>query len=75
MISRMTDLTARAWVLLTSSQRPRGIRQFVKDLRTDDTGGMSTDTIIVIGVIIVIAVGVGYVLMRKIMGKAESIHF
>lgn len=75
MISRMTDLTFRAWTLLTFGQRPRNLRELVRDLRTDDSGGMTSDTIIIIALIIVIAVGVGALLTSKIMGKAESIHF
>lgn len=75
MISRVTDLTARAWIALTCGQRPRSLRQLVQDLRTDDRGGMSSETVIIVAVLIVIAVGVGALLTSKIMDKAESIHF
>ncbi|MEY9934115.1 hypothetical protein ABH926_008779 [Catenulispora sp. GP43] len=75
MISRMTDLTSRAWTLLTCGQRPRSLRELVHDLRTDDRGSVSSDTIIMIAIVVVIAVGVGALLTSKIMGKAESIHF
>ena len=72
---KMTELTIRAWALLTCGQRPRSLRQLARDLRTDDRGSVSTDTVIVIAIIVVIAVGVGALLTSKIMGKAESIHF
>jgi len=74
-MSKMTDLTIRAWSLLTCSQRPRSLRQFARDLRTDDRGSVSTDTVIVIAIIVVIAVGIGALLTSKIMGKAASIQF
>ena len=75
MMSKMTDLTIRAWSLLTCGQRPRSFRQLFRDLRTDDVGSVSTETVIIIAVIVVIAVGVGALFTTKIMGKAESIHF
>jgi len=71
----MTNLTSRAWILLTGGQPPRSLREFVHDLRTDDRGGMSSDTVIIVAVIVLIAVGVGALLTSKIMGKAESIQF
>ncbi|MEZ0107904.1 hypothetical protein ABH920_001896 [Catenulispora sp. EB89] len=75
MISRMTDLTTRAWALLTCGQRPRSLRDLIHDLKTDDRGGMSSDTVIIIAFIVLIAVGVGALFTSKIMGKATSIQF
>lgn len=74
-MSKMTDLTIRAWSLLTCGQPPRSFRQFARDLRTDDRGSVSTETVIIVAVIVVIAVGVGALLTSKIMDKATSIHF
>ncbi|WP_194924137.1 hypothetical protein [Catenulispora pinisilvae] len=71
----MTDLTIRAWSLLTCSQRPRSLRQLARDLRTDDRGSVSTETVIIVAIVVVIAVGVGALFTSKIMGKAASIHF
>lgn len=75
MVSKMTDLTFRAWSLLTCGQRPRNIRELARDLRTDDRGSVSTETLIIIAVIVVAAVGVGVLLSTKIMDKAMSIQF
>lgn len=75
MISRVSDLSLRAWSALTCGQRPRSLRKLVHDLRTDDRGGMSSETVIIVAVLILIAVGVGALLTTKIMDKAESIHF
>ncbi|WP_370348506.1 hypothetical protein [Catenulispora sp. EB89] len=71
----MTDLTTRAWALLTCGQRPRSLRDLIHDLKTDDRGGMSSDTVIIIAFIVLIAVGVGALFTSKIMGKATSIQF
>ncbi|WP_370376285.1 hypothetical protein [Catenulispora sp. GAS73] len=71
----MTDLTTRAWALLTCGQRPRTLRKLVRDLKTYDTGGMSSDTVIIIAFIVLAAVGVGVLFTTKIMGKATSIQF
>lgn len=75
MMSKMTDLTFRAWSLLTCGQRPRSLRQLARDLRTDDRGSVSTETVIIIAVIVVIAVGIGALFTTKIMDKAASIQF
>lgn len=73
--SRMTDVATRAWTLLTSGQRPRSFRCLVHDLQTDDRGGMSSETVIIVAVLIVVAIGVGALITTKIMDKAQSIHF
>lgn len=75
MMSRVTDLTVRAWSLLTCGQRPRSFRQIARDLRTDDRGSVSTETVIIVAIVVVIAVGVGALFTSKIMGKAASIQF
>jgi hypothetical protein len=74
-MSKMTNLSLRAWSLLTCGQRPRSLRQLARDLRTDDRGSVSTDTVIIIAIVVVIAVGIGALLTSKIMGKAASIQF
>ncbi|WP_194911428.1 hypothetical protein [Catenulispora rubra] len=74
-MSKMTELTIRAWSLLSCGQRPRSFRELARDLRTDDRGSVTTEIVIAIAVIVFIAVGVGALLTSKIMGKAESIHF
>ena len=74
MMSKMTDLTIRAWSLLTCGQRPRSFRQLFRDLRTDDVGSVSTETVIIIAGFAALAIGVCVVITTLVMDKAHSIH-
>ena len=71
----MSDLTIRTYILLTSGQRPRSLRQLIDDLRTDDGGGMTSETVIIVAILVVIAIGVVTLIGSKIMDKAKGISF
>jgi Flp pilus assembly pilin Flp len=74
MTSRIHDLIVRSYLALMHSPR-QSPRELIRQLRQDDTGGMTSETVIIVAILVVVAIGVVTLIGTKIMDKAKGISF
>ncbi len=74
MTSRIRDLIVRSYLALTHAPR-QSPRELIRQLREDDTGGMTSETVIIVAILVVVAIGVATLIGTKIMNKAKGISF